>query len=83
MLLGGLCAVAHSTTILYVRWRKKGLVGEYTWSVGRFRTLDSHRVLRFGVFAYALERQELRRFRLMAYFRCARLGRRGGDVEKR
>ena len=80
MLLGGLCAVAHCTTILYVRWRKKGLVGEYMWSVVRFRTLDLHRALWFWLFAYALER---RRFRLIVSFRCARLGGRAGDVENR
>ena len=75
--------MANLTVFLHGRWRKKGLVGKYTWSVVRFRTLDLHRAWWFWLFAYALERQELLRFRLMAYLRCARLGRRGGDVENR
>ena len=74
--VGGLCEVLPLTVFLHVRWRKKDVVGEYTRSVVRLCTANSHSALSFWLFAYALERQDLRRFRLMAYLRCARLGRR-------
>ena len=60
--------MAHCTAILYVRERKRGVVGEYTRTVVCLCTTESYRVWRFSLFANALERQELRRFRLMAFF---------------
>ena len=54
ILLGDLCEVAHSTAILYVRERKRGVVGEYTRTVVCVYTSDSHRVRWFSHFANAL-----------------------------
>ncbi len=44
MSLGGLCEVIAVTTFLHVRWRKKGVGGEYTWTVVRLCTTDSYTV---------------------------------------